>query len=74
MKSDMYRLSRNVGLYVSPLMATFLIAQEAFGIGLVEIIFGEAKNHCVEFFNMTVYFSPLMLLTPFLSGSKSVGK
>ena len=45
MKSDMYRLSRNVGLYVSPLMATFLIAQEAFGIGLVEIISGEAKNH-----------------------------
>ena len=67
MKSDMYRLSRNVGLYVSPLMATFLIAQEAFGIGLVEIISGEAKNHCVEFFNMTVYFSPLMLLTPFLA-------
>ena len=48
-------------------MATFLIAQEAFGIGLVEIISGEAKNHCVEFFNMTVYFSPLMLLTPFLA-------
>lgn len=67
MKSDMYRLSRNVGLYVSPLIATFLIAQEAFGIGLVEIISGEAKNHCVEFFNMTVYFSPLMLLTPFLA-------
>ena len=43
MKSDMYRLSRNVGLYVSPLMATFLIAQEAFGIGLVEIIMERLK-------------------------------
>ena len=48
MKSDMYRLSRNVGLYVSPLIATFLIAQEAFGIGLVEIISGEAKNQHIR--------------------------
>ena len=67
MRSDVSRLSRNIALYVSPLIAVFLIAQEAFGIGLVEIITGEAKNHCVEFFNMTVYFSFFLLLTPFLA-------
>ena len=43
MKSDMYRLSRNVGLYVFSPYGHILIAQEAFGIGLVEIISGEAK-------------------------------
>ena len=67
MKSDLYRLGRNMALYVSPIIAALLIGQEAFGIGLIELFQGEAKNHCVEFFNMTVYFSPLSLLTPFLA-------
>ena len=66
-KFDLYRLVRNMALYISPIIAAFLIGQEAFGIGLIDLIQGEAKNHCVEFFNMTVYFSPLSLLTPFLA-------
>ena len=43
-KFDLYRLVRNMALYISPIIAAFLIGQEAFGIGLIDLIQGEAKN------------------------------
>lgn len=66
MKSDLFRLSKSSAFYVSPIIILLFILIEANATGLNRVITGASSNNCVEFFNMTIYYSPLTLLIPFL--------
>lgn len=66
-QAELYRLFKSPALYLSPLIILFFIVQEAVATGIVEVLNGQSSNSNVEFYNMTMFFSPLVLMLPLLA-------